>query len=308
MRNIRSRRKKPGLLRQHLTSVRTAQAVSGAVVEGADLGSPGIRFEPGSLVPGSYEFDVRTAGSACLVLQAVLPALIFGPGPFELRIGGGTHNPFAPPFDFVDRVVLPRLAAMGANVTATLERHGFFPAGGGGLRVRVEPAGTVAPLDLLERGETVRVQATAIVARLPRAIAERELRAVGRLLPLEGESPVIVEAAGSKGPGNVLMVEVESEHVTEIVTAFGERRIRAEDVATRAVKAIEEYLAAGAPVGRHLADQLLVPMVLGAGGRFRTAPLSRHAVTNVGVIEAFLPGRVETETLADGSVVISVSG
>ena len=48
------------------------------------------------------------------------------------------------------------------------------------------------------------------------------------------------------------------------------------------------YLAASAPVGEHLADQLLLPMAVAAGGRFLTGKPSLHTLTNIGVIQRFL--------------------
>ncbi len=305
--NIRAGRKKPGLLRQHLTCVRAAQAVSGAGVFGAELRSSSLRFEPGALIPGSYEFAVGTAGSACLVLQSILPALITASGPFELRIGGGTHNPFAPPYDYLERVFLPQLARMGARVEITLERPGFFPAGGGWIRVKVAPAEEFVALDLTERGEIVGRQATAIVAHLPRSIATREFRIAERRLGWDRDLGRVIETTDSASPGNAIMLEMECERVTEICTGFGEIRLRAEAVAEKAVRGLREYIKATAPVGRHLADQLMVPMVIRAGGRFRTIKLTRHARTNIEIIHAFLPDRITTEAQEDGSVMVNVT-
>jgi RNA 3'-terminal phosphate cyclase (ATP) len=121
-----------------------------------------------------------------------------------------------------------------------------------------------------------------VVSNLPLSIAERELRAVG----WEDSAALPVESAG---PGNVVMLRVDSEHASELVTAFGAKGLPAERVAERALVAIERYLAADVPVGEHLADQLLVPMALAGGGSFRTLPLSSHARTNAALIERFLP-------------------
>lgn len=127
---IRAGRKKPGLLRQHLTAVQAAAKISGAKIEGADLGSQQLTFKPGKVQPGDYSFAVGTAGSATLVLQTILPALIIGSKPSTLTLEGGTHNPHAPPFDFLQKTFLPILNKMGSKVSAKLERPGFYPAGG----------------------------------------------------------------------------------------------------------------------------------------------------------------------------------
>ena len=97
---------------------------------------------------------------------------------------------------------------------------------------------------------------------------------------------------GLSGPGNLLLVELESEHVTEIATGFGEVGVAAEAVADQAAKDVRRYLAAGVPVGVHLADQLLTVLALSEGGAFRTLSLSRHALTNIEVIRHFVDVRI----------------
>jgi RNA 3'-terminal phosphate cyclase (ATP) len=303
---IRAGRKKPGLLRQHLVCVQAAATMSGADVTGDELRSTRLTFAPGPLRPGDYEFVVSTAGSACLVLQAVLPALVTGPGPFELTLGGGTHNPFAPPFDFLDRVFLPVLARLGAKVSIDLDRPGFYPAGGGRMRARIEPVERLGPLEILERGQTRRRKATVLQAHVPKHVAERELRAIGRRLGWAENEMEIVTIEDSAGPGNVLLLEIESEGATELATGFGVAGVRAETVAERALTSIREYIALDAPVGRHLADQLLLPMALGSGGSFRTGPLTRHCATNIEIIRQFLDVDIRSEPLEDGTVRVAV--
>src|SRR5882762_6595662 len=124
---IRAKRQKPGLLRQHLTAVEAAKAVGCAEVVGASLGSQTIEFRPGPVTPGNYRFAVGTAGSATLVLQTVLPSLLTASGPSTLTLEGGTHNPLAPPFDFLDRSFLPAIRQMGASVELELRNPGFYP-------------------------------------------------------------------------------------------------------------------------------------------------------------------------------------
>ena len=180
--NVRAGRKKPGLLRQHLTAVRAAAAVGAAEVQGDALGSTALSFRPTGVVPGAFRFAVGTAGSATLVLQTVLPVLLTADRPSRLTLEGGTHNPFAPPFEFLDRAFLPPVNRMGPRVVATLEACGFFPAGGGRFTVEVTPAPRLTGLELLERGEPVGHNAVAVVANLDPRIADRELAVVAERL------------------------------------------------------------------------------------------------------------------------------
>jgi RNA 3'-terminal phosphate cyclase (ATP) len=290
---IRAGRKRPGLLRQHLTGVQAAKQVGTAQVEGDHLGSLSLTFVPGQVRPGDYSFAIGSAGSATLVLQTVLPPLLLADGPTTVSVEGGTHNPAAPPFDFFDRVFLPTVRRLGPDVSAELLRPGFYPAGGGCMRVLVRPADGLMPVDLVDRGEIVNRTVSVLLANLPRHIGEREVTTVLKLMNWPQEAGTIVNVDAAAGPGNAVLVEIESEHAREIVTAFGETGTPAEAVAHRAVTATRRYIAAGVPVGCHLADQLMLLWALAGGGSFRTTTLSRHAQTNADVIRKFVDVNIE---------------
>ena len=290
---IRANRAKPGLMRQHLTAVRAAVECSGARVEGAGVGSTRLALWPGEVVAGEYRFSVGTAGSATLVLQTVLPALLGASAPSTLILEGGTHNPMAPPFDFLERVFLPLLGRMGAQVTTKLERRGFYPAGGGRFAVEIQPA-ELRPLHLVERGAIRARRATAIFAGLPFEVARRELDAVRAALGWEEACCRPLEVA-SAGPGNAVQLEIESEHITELFTGFGERGLRAESVAEAVAAEAAAYLAADVPVGEHLCDQLLLPLALAKGGSFRTLAPTEHTRTQLHTIAQFLGTQISHE-------------
>lgn len=293
--NIRAGRAKPGLMRQHLTAVQAAAAVGNATVEGAAVGAREIAFYPGALQGGAYNFAIGTAGSATLVLQTILPALLTAKERSTVVLEGGTHNPFAPPFDYLQRVFLPLLGRMGARVDASLQMYGFYPAGGGKFTVEIEPVQKLQPLHIPERGATTKRTVKAIVAHLTDGIGRRELAIVKKKFSWPEESFVVEEVSNSRGPGNILFIEMEHEHITEMVTAFGEHGVPAEAVAGEAVKLAQQYLAAQAPVGLCLADQLLLPLAMAGEGSFRSLPLSRHALTNIDIIRQFLPVQIEVE-------------
>ncbi len=286
MERIRARRAKPGLQRQHLTAVMAAAEVGDAALEGASLGSQQLVFQPRAIRPGNYRFAIGTAGSATLVLQTVLPALWSAPAPSNVEIEGGTHNPLAPPFDFLQRVFLPLLERMGPRIVGRLERHGFYPAGGGRATVTVEPH-PLRPIELLERGPVIARHVRVLVSRLPRSIAEREVAAVCRGLDWPPECATI-ERVDSAGPGNAVLVEIACQRATEVFSAFGQRGVPAEAVAEQVVAQTLRWLRADVPVGEHLADQLLLPLALAGGGRFRTVTPSSHFQTNRHTIGQFL--------------------
>ena len=303
--DIRAGRRKPGLMRQHLTAVHAAAALCGADVRGAALGAREIGFAPGPVCHGEHRFAVGTAGSAALVFQTVLPALLTTPGRSVLVFEGGTHNPMSPPVDFLQRVFQPILTRMGARVELTLERHGFYPAGGGRFVAEVEGVEALTALELVACEPIVETSARVLLANLPHRIGRRELTLIRRELGWPTDHSAI-EQVESSGPGNALLLEVRRSNVTELVTAFGARGVPSEEVAGGAVRELRRYLDSAAPVGEHLADQLLLPLAIAGGGRFATGALSSHTRTNIGVIEAFLPLKFCVEEPGEAGGVVTI--
>lgn len=303
---IRAGRDRSGLMRQHRTAVLAAQEISDAEVIGAAAGSSELTFKPKAIKPGDYTFTIGTAGSTTLVVQTLLPALMTAPGPSTIVLEGGTHNMKSPPFDFLDSCFLPQLRRMGADVTATLTRPGFYPAGGGSIALAVPGGADLSSIEIPDRGERTGAYARAVVANLSPGIARRELDVVSRRLGWPEESLHIVEDGRTPGPGNVLMLTLEFEHVTELFSGFGQIGVKAEAVAERTVKELRRYLKREVAVGPYLADQLLLPMALAGGGRFTTTAPSQHTVTNAGVIQRFLPVRIDWEETDEGVWTVSV--
>jgi RNA 3'-terminal phosphate cyclase (ATP) len=290
--NIRAGRKTPGLMRQHLTAVNAAAEIGSAKIEGNRVGSQSFTFEPGAIQSGNYHFAIGSAGSCTLVFQTIMPALITADGPSEIVLEGGTHNPFAPPFDFLAKAFLPLINRMGPEIDAVLERPGFYPAGGGRFKASIKPA-ALQGIELEERGQILDHKARAVVANLPVTIAQRELKVIREKLKWGKNCLEAVEVEKSPGPGNILTAEVESTRLTEVFTGFGQRGVSAEEVASRTVKQVKEYLTGNVPVGRYLADQLLVPLALAGSGVFHTLAPTRHTRTNVGMIQKFLDVNIE---------------
>ncbi|QYF95926.1 RNA 3'-terminal phosphate cyclase [Massilia sp. PAMC28688] len=289
MTNIRANRPKPGLMRQHLVAVQGAAQVSNAVVSGAELGSTALTFSPRGIKAGEYQFAIGTAGSCTLVLQTVVLALLYADGPSTVRISGGTHNGMAPPAHFLTRAYVPLLNKMGASVDIELVRAGFYPAGGGIMQARIRPCAALRQLSLLEPGARVAGFAEAIFAGIPMDVAARELQVIGKGMGWNESQLLIRGLPGEQGPGNALMITLESENVTEVFTALGEKMVRAETVAKNVMDEARRYIASGAAVGEHLADQLMLPMALAGGGEFSADTVSQHAITNAEVIARFLP-------------------
>lgn len=308
MHHIRAGRRKPGLLRQHLTCARAAARICNAHVEGAEPGSQGLAFRPGPMVAGEYAFAVGSAGSSTLVFQTVMPALLLAGAPFRLTLEGGTHNPSAPPLEFLDGAYLAALRRIGVEAEISVERRGFFPAGGGKWSIAVTPPREHPPLHLLERGAPLRHTAKVLWNRIPPDEPRRAREHLASGLGWEASRIALEEAAESSGPGNVILAELRYEGITEILTAFNAFGAGPEAVCDGLIADVRRYQSFEAPVGRRLADQLMVPMALCGGGSFRTQPLSGHSLTNIGTVDRFLPGAIAAEEDGRGAVLVRVRG
>ncbi|MEO1731332.1 MAG: RNA 3'-terminal phosphate cyclase, partial [Pseudomonadota bacterium] len=254
--NIRGGREKPGMMRQHVTSIEAAAAIGNAEVSGLAVGSREITFRPGSVTPGEYHFAVGTAGATGLVLQTVLVPLMLADRPSRVVIEGGTHAMAAPPFEFIAKTLLPIIARMGPQVTATLDRHGFYPRGGGRIVVNFEPA-PLRPVELIDRGAPIANSAEALISGIPFDIAERELKSMRKVLPdwpEEAFAPRQISA--EEGPGNVVLITSEFEHVTEVMSGFGKLGVPAERIGTNTAKRMAGYITSGAFAGHDFGHML----------------------------------------------------
>lgn len=299
---VREGRPRPGLAPQHRTAVAAAAAVGSARVEGAVVGSREVAFAPGTVQPGRYAFAVGTAGSASLVFQAVALPLALAGAPSAVRVGGGTHVPWSPCFDYLEGQWLPTLRRVGFDLDVHLARAGFHPRGGGELRAAIRPvaAGSLRPLRLVERGQLREVRVYSAVAGLSPDVGERQARRARERLEVLG-APVTVRTVRLSGPSPGTVVVVRAVHADGgcCATALGERGKPAERVADEAVDRVLAFEAAPGAVDPYLADQLLHPLALAPGrSEFTTTRVTRHLTTNAAVLGSFLPG-VEVEVAGE---------
>lgn len=305
---IRAGRKKGGLLRQHLACVGLAKQIGQADVAGDELRSQTLTFAPTVCSGGAYTARVGSAGSTALVVQSVLPALLTLDAPTTLHIEGGTHARSAPAFEFLRDVFAPAVRRMGAQVSLRIERHGFFPAGGGRIVVEVAPAECWQPLEILERGGRVRAFATILSAQLPDVVPDRMARAIKKRMTWSPKDIRTVRVTDSVSPGGSVILTFEHRGITEVFVEHAAQGVPSEVVVKRAARRAQNWMAAEAPVGLFLADQLLLPMALTRGGRFVAQGITEHTQTNIGVIEAFLGPCIEVGPPSEGGREIVVRG
>ena len=295
---IRAGRPRPGLQAQHLLAVKAMTELCGAEVAGAELGSSEVTFGPGPIAPpAEWRLDIGTAGSVMLILQALLPCLALAPTPVDLTLTGGTNNPWAPPVEYFQHVLLPALARMGVRVHAELASRGFYPKGGGRVRVGTQPLGAIKPVAATERGGLARVWGISYSSNLPEHITERMTRACRERLADHGLAStefLIDTATPSPGPGCGIIALAEFEHAIIAGDALGERGKPAQQVGREAADALARDVRTGAAVDCHLADQLVAWVALARGdSAYLAARRSDHLVSAIAVAEQVIGARLE---------------
>lgn len=291
--NVRARRANPGLAPQHLAAVTAVAALCGAEVEGLQVKSQEIVFHPQALRGGEFQFDVGTAGSVTLVLQAVLPVALACAQPVAMRITGGTDVRDAPPLDYLRHVFLPLLSRMGGRVLLEEARRGYYPRGGGEVRVEVQAGETLKPLVMETRGALRAVGGVAHTANLPAHITARMARAAQQALaPLAPPqiAQLLLAWPQAMGQGGAIVLWALSEGGVLGAAATAQRGVPAERLGDEAGRALRAEIESGATLDVHAADQLLVYAALASGpSRLTARTLSSHARTTMWLIEQFLP-------------------
>ncbi|NPA84817.1 MAG: RNA 3'-terminal phosphate cyclase [Crenarchaeota archaeon] len=296
--NIRAKRSKPGLRRQHLTAVKALAEMTDAEVEGLYVGSTEIIFKPKRLKAGSFKFDIGTAGSVSLVLQAVTPAALFAPGPVRVWLRGGTDVPMSPPVDYLRFVFYPLLERFGAKTELVLRRRGHYPKGGGVVEFEVpSPPRRLEQWGEVERGEVLKIRGLSHCVKLPKHVAERQARAAKEFLERHGYRNVEIdlewyppERDPHLGPGSGIVLWAITERSLLGGDSLGARGKRAEAVGEEAARKLVEDLSTGMALDRHMSDMIVPYVSLACGGtEVGGAKLTMHAWTHVHVVKKFLP-------------------
>ncbi len=314
IRNIRRARSKPGLQPQHLTAVKAAAKVSQASVEGAEPGSTAILFAPREVRGGEYSFDVSetrgSAGSACLVLQTILLPLLFGEQASVVTVTGGTHVPWSPTFHYLERVFLPVLASMNANVELSIGEWGWYPQGQGRIYAKVNVQKQLEGLTMDQRGRLKSLRGISAASNLPVDIALRQRSEAVRVLTQKGiTADIEIMRPPSTGKGTFLFLFSEFENSIAAFDSLGARGKRAETVADEACGLMLDYLAGSGAVDPHLADQLVPYCALAAGtSQFTTSRITRHLLTNIWLVKHFLDVDIQVEGNEGEAGRVKISG
>ncbi|MGC8940706.1 MAG: RNA 3'-terminal phosphate cyclase [Candidatus Nanoarchaeia archaeon] len=293
--NIRAGRPEPGLKAQHLTSVFAAAKLCAADVKGAELGSRELEFRPKKIRFGKFKFDIGTAGAITLVLQTLAPIAAFAPGPIELELIGGTNVAWSPPIEFFENVFCDYAEKFGFLITCQTLARGFYPLGGGHVKVKTLPIKNPKRLDLLEQGELFDIKAFSVASEnlKQKNVAERQLSAF--CSSLHGyKIKTFSEYCKTKSPGSSLYAHALFSNCKLAASALGEPGKPAEQIGQEVAFELEKEIKSGATVDKHLADQL-IPFLALFGGQFITSEITQHTKTNIWVCEQFFGKKFKIE-------------
>lgn len=316
--NVRVKRSPPGLRMQHLTAIKAVATLVDAKVEGLKVGSREVRFIPKTIKGGSFSFDIGTAGSVTLVLQALTPVAAYAPEKVFVEIKGGTNNQWAPPIEYMQHIFFPTLKKMGFEGSVSLIRRGFYPRGGGIVRVYLNPVRSLKPLKLIGKPNVLRVWGLAYSCRLPDHVTRRMAKSARNLLEKSGFKDVQIDteslqaghAKCSLDPGCGIVLAAELEGGWRIgADSLGELGKPAEKVGEEAALSLLQQLKEEVWVDFYLADQLIVWVSLADGdSSFYTGRLTLHTLTSIEVCKQILGSKFTVKGEKDKPATIICEG
>lgn len=292
--NIRAKRKDPGLKPQHLYTLKALAALFEAETKGIELNSREISFRPRKdfIQDKQADVDLKTAGATGLALQPLVLASAFKSGGILLNIKGGTCGLGAIPIDYYPEVIFPLLRRSGLNAQLEILRRGYYPKGGGWVRVGIEPVREPKSISLYEAGRPVKIKIISAASDVlaPKRVAERQAENAEALIKAKFDIPIEIKteyvSTYSLGSEVNVLANIEKNGILW-ADARGERGKPAEEVGKEAAEKLIKEINSGAVVDLHLADNL-IPWLSLLGGRIKTSLVSLHTQTNIWICEEFL--------------------
>ena len=293
--NIRANRSKPGLMPQHLNAVKAVAGLSNARVEGLEIESKELFFYPEDVRGGTYNIDIKTAGSITLVLQAFMIPAVFADEPVNIKIRGGTDVRWSPPVNYLQHVTMPVLKSMGYDADLDIIRRGHYPRGGGIVNVKISPVKKLNPINIDDL-EIDEIRGISHAVKLPEHVAVRQAESAEKVLKANGlNAEIEIENSNNAlGPGSGIVLWTEGN--TRVGgSAIGERGVRAEKVGEKAAEELLYHISCGAAVDKYMGDQIIPYMAIAGKSWVKTAELTLHAVTNISVTEKIMGKKFDVD-------------
>lgn len=318
VRNIRSNRPNPGLKAQHLQAIEALKKICNAKTNEIKLGSTNLHFIPGKIKSGIYEIDIGTAGSISLLLQALTLPCLFAPRKMTLKIKGGTCGKGQASVDYLQNVFLPHLQKFGEKIELKVIRRGYYPKGGGEVSLEITPRFKLkefnnfqalteelklktAKINLLKQGVLEQIRG---IINLSRELEEKEVgeriknAASNKLKKYAVPINMRIDYVQSRCVGGEIVLwalfsqERKIDFDNPVILGSDtliEPRKSAEEVGKEAAQKLSEEIDSETAADEHLADQLISYMGLLESSKIMAKKVSKHAETNIYVVEKFLP-------------------
>lgn len=301
--NIRAGRPIPGLRPQHYTALSCIKTICDAEVEGLSVHSTDLKFSPHEIKPGTYAFDIGTAGSMTLVFQACLLSAFHVLAPLTIRLRGGTDVRWAPSWDYFAHIFLPLILKMGIRTDVQLLKRGYYPSGGGEAMLTIHPVENLIPFSAEDPQNFTEMNGIIHCANLPDHISTRMKHAAMKTAMKHNlRSSIQIEAAPSSSTGTGITLWSPSEQTVLGSAILGEKALSAEIVGETAANHLIQEMKSGATLDRYAIDQILPYLVLAPkGSACLVREISNHTQTNMWLIKQFFP--VDFEVTAQQNVV-----
>lgn len=292
--NIRKGRPNPGLKPQHLSAIQAASKICNGNLKGCTVGSTEIEFCPGKIEGGNHSIDIGTAGSVTLVLQTLIPICLNANKKSVLEITGGTHVPYSPSADYFQHVFCEFIKKVGLKISFETERVGFYPKGGGKVKLEINNEDRVLPLFLSKRGELENYSIYSIASdELKHAkVTERQILGAEKIIDIKNEyasHPI------TKSTGSHVHINAKFENCVLGADLLGEKGKLAEKVGEECAIILKKQINSDACLDRWMADQILIYMALAEEGEVSVSEITNHVLTNIWTIEKFLPVKFEVK-------------
>ncbi|MEM5879467.1 MAG: RNA 3'-terminal phosphate cyclase [Candidatus Aenigmatarchaeota archaeon] len=289
--NIRASRPKPGLMPQHLTGIKVAAEFCDAEVSGLEYGSMEIEFRPRKFNVKDKTIDIGTAGSISLLLQTLTPMLTFADKKTTLEIIGGTAGLGSPTIEFLQYVTFPILNKLGLPLPKIeILKQGFYPRGGGRVRITFEPVKLLTYVNLTNPGKILSIKGISVAGSLPESVAFRQAEAAKEVLKKIAENiDIKYYSTPTYSQGTSITLWAETENSVLGSDNLGKRGVRAEEIGREAAQTLIKSIESKASLDKFMADQI-IPFIALAHGKssITVEEITQHCLSNISVCEKIL--------------------
>jgi RNA 3'-terminal phosphate cyclase len=164
----------------------------------------------------------------------------------------------------------------------------------------------------LERGKLKRIIGVSVASQdlKVRKVAERQKETIEKILEeFNPEIEVVYDRTICPGSGIAIWAEFENTILGSDIV--GEKGKPAEQLGREVAERMKKYLESKACLDKHLADQILPFLALACENgesKVHVAEITKHCLTNIWVIEKFLPVKFSVEGEVGKEGVIKVEG